>query len=41
MSSAVLVNTAGARPYATLAMGNDHGCALGREGSVYCWGDNT
>jgi alpha-tubulin suppressor-like RCC1 family protein len=41
MSSEVLVNTAGARPYGTLAMGYNYGCALGRSGGVYCWGDNT
>jgi alpha-tubulin suppressor-like RCC1 family protein len=38
--SAEAISTAGARPYGSLAMGEDHGCALGRDGNVYCWGNN-
>jgi alpha-tubulin suppressor-like RCC1 family protein len=28
-------------PYATLAVGQGHACAIDREGALYCWGRNT
>jgi alpha-tubulin suppressor-like RCC1 family protein len=38
--SAVRVSTWGGRAYSTLAVGYAHSCALGRNGAVYCWGNN-